>query len=130
MGELTLHMPGVPETVLFPNRLRGRSWTTFTVARKHQREEAYLQTKALMGCMDAPFPHDTHVTMEVLVTWPGKGRATPDTDNLLSALKGLLDGIFLALDRDDGCVKRTCIEQVTGEVDDKAGSVEVTLQWT
>lgn len=86
-------------------------------------------TKSLMGCTDAPFPHDTHVTMEVLVTWPSKGRAVPDTDNLLSALKGLLDGIFLALDRDDGCVKRTCIEQVKGDVDDKAGSVEVKLQW-
>jgi len=111
-----------------PNRSRGHHWTAINSLRMRQKRDAKYETLAVLGGRPCPIPADAKVDVEVRVTWPN-GRKMADLDNLIAATKGLIDGVHLALGRDDGDMGRLCVEQVRAEDGDKAGMVEVVVTW-
>lgn len=129
MGSLVIQIPGVPASDLMPNRIRNNHWAAYNRLRQEQKNEAHKQVKFALAGAPSPMPDDAYPDVRVRVVWP-VNRTLADLDNLIAGIKGALDGIFLALERDDKDMQDLCISQARAEPGDKAGMVEVVLSWT
>ncbi len=84
-----------PAPELFPNRSRGKHWTTTHKAKTAARETAYWMTKACRK----PILGAGEVELTIIFEMPDK--RLRDADNCLAAAKAALDGFAHALDIDD-----------------------------
>lgn len=84
-----------PAPELFPNRSRGKHWTTTHKAKTEAREAAFWKTKA-SGV--PPLPAEE---MELMIIFEMPDKRRRDADNCLAAAKASLDGLASALGVDD-----------------------------
>lgn len=103
MNALTLPFP---DSRLSPNSRRDRRWVTNL--RQTARNTGFFQAK--MAALEIP----NHVPLHLFLTFCPPNNRRRDVDNLLSAFKSVLDGVFAALGVDDSNVRRTTLEM--GEV--------------
>jgi crossover junction endodeoxyribonuclease RusA len=84
-----------PAPELFPNRSKGRHWSTLYKHKKQAMEAAYYQTMAV--------PKHPLQTVELLltITFEMPDKRHRDADNCLAAAKSALDGVAYALGIDD-----------------------------
>lgn len=84
-----------PAPELFPNRSKGKHWTTTHKAKTAAREAAFWKTKAcrkpVLGAGE----------MELMIIFEMPDRRHRDADNCLAAAKAALDGMASALGVDD-----------------------------
>jgi len=88
MQSLRIVLPDLPPSKAYPNR-RTHYYTLSTIRKKQQEEIiAYVLEQ---GRLDAPLDR-AHIT----ITWRAKDKRDRDVDNLLSAMKGSIDGLIHA----------------------------------
>jgi crossover junction endodeoxyribonuclease RusA len=84
-----------PAPELFPNRSRGKHWTTTHKAKTEARETAFWKTKScrkpVLGAGE----------VELMIIFEMPDRRHRDADNCLAAAKSALDGFASALGVDD-----------------------------
>lgn len=84
-----------PAPELFPNRSRGKHWTTTHKAKTEARETAFWKTKScrkpVLGAGE----------VELMIIFEMPDRRHRDADNCLAAAKAALDGFASALGIDD-----------------------------
>ena len=116
---LTLPWPAQPA---WPNRRR--SWQATQRARNDQRDDACREVLCLLDYDDyrQAFAGQGKLPTKVLFCPPTKGRF--DLDNALSACKGYLDGVALALEVDDSRFRPLTVDQ--GPVE-KHGAVYIQV---
>ncbi len=88
MQSLRIVLPDLPPSKAYPNRRT--HYYTLSKIRKKQQEEiiAYVLEQ---GRPDSPLDR-AHIT----ITWRSKDKRDRDIDNLLSAMKGSIDGLIHA----------------------------------
>ena len=88
MQSLRIVLPDLPPSKAYPNRRT--HYYTLSKIRKKQQEEiiAYVLEQ---GRPDSPLDR-AHIT----ITWRSKDKRDRDIDNLLSAMKGTIDGLIHA----------------------------------
>lgn len=106
-----------PNSKLSSNSRISHRWLT--------RERGIARNAGFSITRDAgwSFPKDAMLEMSIVICPPG--RRHYDDDNILSAFKSTRDGIFLALEMNDTCVRRTIMEW--GDVE-KEGALYVKLK--
>ena len=88
MQSLRIVLPDLPPSKAYPNR-RAHYFTLSTIRKKQQEEIiAYVLEQ---GRPDSPLDR-AHIT----ITWRAKDKRDRDVDNLLSAMKGSIDGLIHA----------------------------------
>ena len=88
MQSLRIVLPDLPPSKAYPNR-RTHYYTLSTIRKKQQEEIiAYVLEQ---GRPDSPLDR-AHIT----ITWRSKDKRDRDIDNLLSAMKGSIDGLIHA----------------------------------
>lgn len=107
-----------PDSRLSPNSRCDRR--RLTPLRQTARNTGFFETK--MTGIQVP----DRVPLHLFITFNPPDKVRRDVDNLLSASKSMLDGIFAALGVDDSNVKKTTLEM--GEVVEKGRTtVEISL---
>lgn len=87
----------LPDMRLSPNRKNGTHWRTTQKHKKAAKQLGY--DAALLAAQGEKLQTDIDYKVSINFYIPTKRRV--DTDNLLSAQKGVIDGIALALGIDD-----------------------------
>lgn len=110
-----------PAPELFPNRARGKHWTTTHKVKTEARETAYWKTK----CHRRPNLAAGEVELVIIFEMPDK--RLRDADNCLAAAKAALDGFAHALDIDDRRFNPLKIYRAPGK---KPGKMIVQIEET
>lgn len=119
---LTVTLP-FPSPELFPNRAKGRHWTTVSgIKSKAFSDGHYLTFNAMNGYSGEWYP--THGEVPITLTFNAPDRRHRDLDNCLAALKSHLDGVAAALSMNDREFAPITIKR--GEVV-KGGAVKVEI---
>lgn len=109
-----------PPAELFPNRSKGKHWTTTYTAKTNYRQLSGWSTKHQMKDWK---PTDKPIRLTVTFVMPDK--RLRDTDNCLAAAKAALDGMADALGVNDRQFQPVVVYRQYG---DKPGKMIVELE--
>ena len=119
--QVTIVLPHLPEKEASPNHTRGKDWGGLYKAQKIQHEEVIILVRN-EGVPDEPW-EKAHLH----ILWRAADKRRRDGDNLLSAMKGHIDGLhYSGLIKDDSAQ----ILSISSDYEEAAEKYETIMEIT